>query len=269
MVERISIELSRLCSKGCGFCYNGSSRVGATAWTADDVVAFTTDCAAHGVRAFSFGGGEPLESPELLLPALAGLRGRAFRSLTTNGLLLDEAWIARLVAAAVDKVHVSVHAPGDRDEVTRVIDQVHALAAAGIRSGVNLLVRASQLDQAARAAAAVRASGIANARIVYLPMRGRDVPTPAQVARVAAEPFQSTSCLTGCAKSARFVSIGADRTVAWCSYTVARHRLTEPTHAALVSALTDLTLIDCEETHGGLVRLSGGPQHGHAVVRDR
>jgi sulfatase maturation enzyme AslB (radical SAM superfamily) len=269
VIERISLELSRLCSKGCGFCYNGSSRIGATDWIADDIVAFTTDCAAHGIRAFSFGGGEPLESPELLLPALAALRGRAFRSMTTNGLLLDDAWFARLVDAAVDKVHLSIHAPGDRDEVVRVIAQVHALANAGIRSGVNLLVRASQLDQATRAAADVRASGIANTRIVYLPMRGRDVPTPAEVARVAAEPFQSTSCLTGCAKSPRFVSIGADRTVAWCSYTTARHTLARPTYAALVAALTDLTLIDCEETHGGLVRLSRGPQHGHAVVRDR
>lgn len=269
MLDRISLELSRLCSKGCGFCYNGSTRAGATSWTADDVVAFTTDCAAHGVRAFSFGGGEPLESPELLLPALAALRGRAFRSMTTNGLLLDGPWIARLVDAAVDKVHVSIHMPGDHDEVTRVIAQVHALAAAGIKSGINLLVRASQLPHAARAAAEARASGIANTRLVYLPMRGRDVPTPAQVAQVAAEPFQSTSCLTGCAKSERFVSIGADRTVAWCSYTVARHPLSSPSYAALAAALTDLGLIDCEETHGGLVRLSRGAQHGHAVVRDR
>jgi len=256
VLDRISLELSRLCSKGCGFCYNSSSRTGATAWTADDIVALTVDCAAHGVRAFSFGGGEPLESPELLLPALAALRGRAFRSLTTNGLLLDDAWIARLVDAAVDKVHVSIHMPGDRDEVTRVIAQVHALATAGITSGINLLVRASQLEQAARAAADARASGIANTRIVYLPMRGRDVPTPAQVARVAAEPFQSTSCLTGCAKSERFVSIGADRTVAWCSYTVARHPLASPTYEALAAALTDLTLINCDETNGGLVGLS-------------
>ena len=270
MIERLSIELSRLCSKGCGFCYNGSTREGATDWTADELVAFTTDCAPH-VRAFSFGGGEPLESPELLFPALAALHGRVFRSMTTNGMLLDDARIAQLVDAKIDKVHISIHMPGDLDEVTRVIAQVHALAAAGLRSGVNLLVRKSNVEQSAHATSMLHAAGIANERIVFLPMRGRDVPSPADVARVAAGKFQSTSCLMACGKSPRFVSIGADRSVAWCSYTIARRVLEAPTYAALVAATMDLDLIDCEENQGGLVRLSsrlpGRSQHGRDVVR--
>jgi organic radical activating enzyme len=269
VADRISIELSRLCSKGCGFCYNGSNREGATSWTVDDLIAFTGDCAANGVRAFSFGGGEPLEAPELLFPVLDALRGRAARTLTTNGLFLDAAAIGALERAEVNKVHVSLHMPGDRDELTRVIRQVHELAAARIRSGINLLVRASRIAEARDATAAIHAAGISNQRIVFLPMRGRDVPSAAEVAHVAGGPFQSMSCLTGCAKSPRFVSIGADRSIAWCSYTVARRTLSSPTYESLATALDGLNLIDCEETHGGLVRLSRRSQHGHEVVRDR
>src|SRR5262249_59907604 len=46
------------------------------------------------------------------------------------------------------KVHVSIHAPGNAAEVARVIRQVDALQGAGIASGINLLVRASQLAEA-------------------------------------------------------------------------------------------------------------------------
>jgi sulfatase maturation enzyme AslB (radical SAM superfamily) len=256
VVERLSIELSELCSKGCGFCYNGSNREGATDWTADALCAFVLDAAAHGIKAFSFGGGEPLESPELLYPVLAALRGRAFRSMTTNGLLLDAATIATLAAAAIDKVHVSIHTPQDTDEVARVIANVTALATAGIRSGVNLLVRKSRLDAARTATRALHEAGIANQRIVFLPMRGTDVPSPADVAHVAAGPFQSTTCLSQCGPSPRFVSISARRTVAWCSYTVERRRLATPTYAALVATLDGLGLINCDATAGGLVKLA-------------
>jgi len=201
-IERLSIELSERCSKGCGFCYNGSNREGASAWDLDDLRTFVVECAAHGTKAFSFGGGEPLEAPELLWPVLAALRGLAFRSMTTNGLLLDDEVVARLAAAAVDKVHVSIHTPQDRDEVTRVIANVGALAAAGVRSGVNLLVRKSRLDAARDAARALHDAGIANERIVYLPMRGTDVPSPNDVALVAAGLGREVDQLLSCRAAA-------------------------------------------------------------------
>jgi sulfatase maturation enzyme AslB (radical SAM superfamily) len=252
-IERLSIELGERCSKGCAFCYNGSHRDGDTSWTADALIELVVDCAAHGVKAFSFGGGEPLEMPELLWPVLAALRGVAFRSLTTNGLPLDPAAIAALADAAIDKVHISIHNPHDAREVARVIAQVHALAAAGVRSGVNLLVRRSSLDAARAVAAELRASHIDNRRIVYLPMRGRDVPSAAEVAAVAAGPFQSTTCLAACGESPRFASISAHRTIARCSYTIARRALAAPSHAAVIAALDGLGLVDCAETAGGLV----------------
>jgi hypothetical protein len=112
------------------------------------------------------------------------------------------------VAAAIEKVHVSIHFPECMGEVERVIRQVQEMSNRGIRSGINLLVARSNLVAAQQAAAAVRDAGISNERIVYLPSRIQDTPTPVEVAQVAGGPFQSMSCLMACGKSPRFCSIG-------------------------------------------------------------
>lgn len=244
-IERVSIEVTNKCGKGCSFCYNQSHRAGHTDWTPDELIAFCRSCAAGGVQAVSFGGGEPLEYPGIDR-VIAGLRGVMFRSMTTNGLLLDDGAIAMLAEAGVDKVHVSIHFPGNRSEVDRVIRQVGELADAGIRSGVNLLVASGSVDDAARCAGELRDAGIDASRVVYLPMRGERTPTVAEMGKVAGgERFQSMSCLGGCASSPRFCSVSWDKRVGWCSYTVSR-RMVEPlTHAALVSALTGLELETC------------------------
>lgn len=264
MIERLSIEPSRRCNKGCAFCYNGSGPGGDGSWTREALVAFVRDCAAHGVLAVSFGGGEPLEWPDIFV-ALDALRGTLFRSLTTNGRPLDDrATFEALVAAAPDKVHVSLHQPR---EVAQVIAWVHRLEAAGLRCGVNVLVRRARLPEVTQAAAQLRAAGIANDRIVYLPLRGTlaDTPTPAEVAAVAGAPFQSMSCLRGCARSPRFVSIDADRAAAWCSYTTSRATLIESTYAALVHALDGLDLQPCWEQMPRLAQLSGASRDGTRV----
>jgi len=92
--------------------------------------------------------------------------------------------------------------------------------------------------------------------IVYLPMRGIDVPSPGDVATVASGQFQSTTCLTSCHASPRFAAISARKSVAWCSYTIERRTLAASTHAALVAALDGLGLVDCDARHGGLVKLT-------------
>jgi sulfatase maturation enzyme AslB (radical SAM superfamily) len=246
--DRLSIELTNRCAKACWFCYNHSLPDGETRWTVEDVVDFVRDCAAHGVKAVSFGGGEPLQYYGLF-DILGRLDGILFRSLTTNGLPLHGQTLNRLVAARPDKVHVSIHFPSRAAEVERVIAQVTDLADRGVRSGVNLLVNRTNFRAACTASERLRAAGIGNDRIVYLPMRGRDTPTPGELAAVAGRTaFQSMSCLTACAKSPRFASVGWDRTVAWCSYTTARRPLPELTHAGLVAATTGLGLNFCGGT---------------------
>lgn len=244
-LELVSIELTRRCSKGCAFCYNGSAPDGRTDWSEPELLGFLSDLADNGIRAVSFGGGEPLES-ELLWAALRHLRGRIYRTLTTNGLPLREAALfERLVEAKPDKVHLSIHFPGRRPEVERVVRQVGALSEAGLVSGINLLVRASEEDVAREAAKIAHEAGIGNERIVYLPMRGEDTPTPEQIGRVSGGRFQSTSCLVSCGKSPRFCTVAADRSAAWCSYTASRRVLPDLTYRALRQTLSDLPVTFC------------------------
>ncbi len=200
-IERLSIELTNRCAKACWFCYNHSHAGGNEHWTADELVPFIEDCVSHGTRAVSFGGGEPLEF-SAVYEVLARLKAQVFRSLTTNGLLLDAGHRERLAAADPDKVHLSIHFPERPAEVRRVVRQVHELRELGLRTGVNLLVPKSKLEPARSAARQLKAAGIGNDSMVYLPMRGQDTPTPAEVAWVSdGEPFQSMTCLTGCARA--------------------------------------------------------------------
>lgn len=256
MIERLSLELHDRCGKACRFCYNASAPSGSAAWEPAEVIGFVEDCARHGVLAVSLGGGEPLEYPGLFA-ILDALRGTLYRSLTSNGLPLDgdDALLARLVASAPDRVHLSIHAPGNAAEVARVIRQVTTLEEAGVPSGVNLLVSAALLDEAAACARRLEASGIDATRVVYLPMRGRDTPTPSQLARVAGDkPFQSMTCLSACGASPRFASLDSQRRAAWCSYTRARRSLPSLSHAGLLAAMHELPLESCDERTGsGLV----------------
>jgi molybdenum cofactor biosynthesis enzyme MoaA len=257
-LDRISIEVTNRCAKACWFCYNHSQPEGETHWTVAELVGFVRDCAANGIKAVSFGGGEPLQY-EGLFEVLTQLRGTLFRSLTSNGLLLDGPLLDRLVEAGPEKVHLSIHFPDRSPEVERVIRQVQTLAGRGVRSGINLLVARSNLSAAAQAAETVRRAGVGNDRIVYLPMRGQDTPSPREVARVAGDqPFQSMSCLSACARSPRFCSVGWDRTVAWCSYTRTRAALKTLTYAGLQEALTGLGLEFC----GGTSPHQGGNDEG-------
>jgi radical SAM family protein len=242
-VERLSLELTDRCGKACAFCYARARPDGARAWAPADVIALALDCAAHGTRALSLGGGEPLEYP-FLLEVLEATRGRLFRSLTTNGLLLDGALDA-LATAAPEKIHVSIHYPEDGAEVARAIRQVAAIEARGIRGGVNVLVRRSGVPAARAASAALRAGGIGNDRIVWLPMRPSDTPSPADLAAAAGGPFQSATCVAGCAPSPRFASLAADGTVGACSYTRSRAPLRAMNHRALLDALAAAPLSPC------------------------
>lgn len=243
-MERLSIELTDRCEKGCAFCYALARPDGEREWRAEDVVALVHDCAAHGTRAVSFGGGEPLEYPHLL-DVLRATRGRLFRSITTSGLRLDDQ-LEALAAAAPEKIHVSVHDPADEAEIARAARQVRSLEARRIRGGVNLLVRRSGIAAARAAAASLRASGVGPERIVWLPMRLHgDAPSAPEVATAADGPFQSATCLAGCAPSPRFASLDAGGAVAHCSYTRSRAPLRAMTHAALLDALAAAPLVPC------------------------
>jgi hypothetical protein len=72
-LELVSVELTNRCAKACWFCYNHSLPEGDTRWRPGEVVGFVRDCAAHGVRAVSFGGGEPLQFAGFCLGGIFGV----------------------------------------------------------------------------------------------------------------------------------------------------------------------------------------------------
>lgn len=239
-IKIISIELTNQCDKACWFCYNHSAPSGDTAWTADQLIGFTSDCADHGVEAVSWGGGEPLQFPELL-HVVSSLRGKLFQSMTTNGLHLTRDWLDELASAGLAKLHLSIHFPERPDEVERVIDQLRMVETAGLRGGINFLVQRSRLAEAEQAAKRLAQSGIGPDQIIYLPMRISDTPTPKEMARVAGgRRFQSMSCLTECAVSPRFASIDWKKQAAFCSYTESRRTLGELNHKGLMDSLNGL-----------------------------
>lgn len=250
-LERLSIELTNTCTKGCSFCYNQSNPRGQTLWTLHELTSFIRDCAQHGTRAVSLGGGEPLDF-DGLEPLLEALDGVVFRSITTHGLYLkDPERLQRLVDARPDKVHISIHRPEQRTEVERVISQVLSLQSLGISAGINLLVAKDKLEHVRAASKAIFAAGLNTSQLVYLPMRDLGAaltPSPEEIVSAAdTYPIQSMSCLLGCAKSPRFCAIGFDKMVSWCSYTSARRPLPSLDAAGLLAALKDLPLTFCGE----------------------
>lgn len=263
--EIVSIELTRRCSRACRFCYNASGPKSDESWLPQDVVTLARALVPYGLRALTLGGGEPLEYAGLdeLFRGLAPLRqpssGPAlFVSVTTNGLLLDRQ-MARISDFSPDKTYVSIHEPSCAKEVSRVIRQVLALRRIGLVSGVNLLVRRSELDESAAVRTELWRSGITNDAITYLPMRGQDTPTPEELGRVAGGPFQTMTCVRDCAPSPRFASVGADRTIAYCSYTQTRRTLESLDAAGVVRALDGLGLAFCGDDEPHMVAQTKRP----------
>lgn len=247
-IELISIEVTNQCLKECWFCYNHSRSNGETFWRPEELIAFIQDCIQHGIKAVSFGGGEPLQYPHIF-SVLKTLQGQVFRSLTTNGLLLQAHLLENLIATKPDKVHISIHFPEQENEVKRVVQQVKQLEKSSIRSGINFLVSRKKLTEAKRAVQYIREQGISADRIVYLPMRKEDSPTPKEMAEViGSSHFQSMTCLLQCGKSPRFCSVSWDQQVAWCSYTQTRHPLSSLTYQGLIETLEPLELAFCGKT---------------------
>lgn len=242
MIELLSIELTNKCSKACSFCYNASNVKASVSWNANKLIDFINDCVDNDVKVISFGGGEPLEYPELI-EVLEKTKG--IKTLTTNGLLLNTSFIDTF-KRTLSKVQLSIHFPSDVD---RVIKQALELNKQGLTCGVNLLVRASNTSNTWIKEAVKKLQDF-NIPIIYLPMRVfDDEPTPEQVHAIAnTTVFESVQCLTGCVKSERFASIDFNHKVGWCSYTSERHEVSPLTFKGLKNALGDLGLTYCGES---------------------
>jgi MoaA/NifB/PqqE/SkfB family radical SAM enzyme len=246
MIKLVSIELTNKCSKQCFFCYNQSQKDGKALWKVDELISFIQDLKENGVEAISFGGGEPLEYPHVF-ELLSKTQNTIYRSLTTNGLLLQKKeYLNQIIESPPEKIHISIHFPENKNEVNRVIKQVNDIAALGIKSGINLLVRNDNVFESRLAAEFIKSEGIGQERVVYLPMRMKN-PVSADAIKFVAniEKFQSISCLKDCGISERFCSISWDKKVAWCSYTHSKKQLTKLDFISLQSNLKKLKLEYC------------------------
>ena len=218
MIELLSIDLSNYCSKQCTFCYNHSTRVGNTMWQPFEVIAFASDCVAHGVKAVSLGGGEPFEY-DGVFDVIDALYPLCYLSVTSNGLPLenDEVW-ERLVNHKPDKIHITIHHPDYADEVVRVARMVERIGRVGIKPGINLLVGADRVKEAANVYQKL-SKILRNEQIILVPQRFSNMPTPKQLSQVAGGmPFQSPSCLLGCKRPENFCSVSWDKKVNFCSF---------------------------------------------------
>ena len=130
-------------------------------------------------------------------------------------------------------------------EVDRVTRTVARLSAAGIRSGVNLMVSASAVDDARRVYARLRRTLGAD-QIILVPQRFSDTPTPRQLASVAGgQPFQSPDCILGCRRPERFCSVSWDKKANSCSFAGGRQRLATLDFKGLTDALARVDFAGC------------------------
>ncbi|HEU0031550.1 MAG TPA: radical SAM protein [Kofleriaceae bacterium] len=128
----LQVALTNACNKSCAFCYRpleAKSR-----WTFDELVALARFCDDWGVLEIAFGGGEPTVFPRFpeLLHAIWDQTGLC-PSFTTNGLLLDADYLAR-IRGAYGQLQVSVY---DEEDTGAIVD---LLVTERARFGLNYLV---------------------------------------------------------------------------------------------------------------------------------
>jgi len=244
-IKLVSIELTNRCRKRCSWCYNSSNPEGETFWRPEVLAVFIKDLTANGIEAVSFGGGEPLEYPYFweLMDLVREIP--IFKSMTTNGLEIGPETPKRL-AGTLDKVHISIHDPAD---VPGAILSVLALSKAGIKAGLNFLVKGKNEKAEIKAARQLREAGIKPEEAIFLPLRGEKSGVPPDYLKLVAlefsPKFQSTFCLLGCKKSGRFTSVDWQGQAGWCSFTKAKTRMEEFTYQGMMEALRAKEMVTC------------------------
>lgn len=245
MIEMLSIDLSNYCSKQCSFCYNHSTKEGNVMWTPSEVIKFAKDCVGNGVKAISLGGGEPFEY-DGIFEVISALQPIVYLSVTSNGLPLtnDETW-SRLLQNSPDKIHITIHRPGDENEVKRVMDTVAKLSETSIKPGVNLLVSASAIEDAKQVYQRLLEK-LNSDQIILVPQRFSDSPTPRQLASVTSgRPFQSPDCILGCKRPTRFCSVSWDKKVNSCSFAGGKEVLDSLDYKGLLKSLARVKFTSC------------------------
>ncbi len=140
--KSILFEVTYRCNLKCIHCYEPES---GEEMSTDEVLDLIDQAADLGVPHISFGGGEPLLRKDIFtLIKYAGDRGIAVE-LLSNGMLIDEAVVEKLVDCGLRAVSVSLDSPNAEvhnairrsDCFDAVIDAIKAMVRQGIRVEVN------------------------------------------------------------------------------------------------------------------------------------
>lgn len=245
-IRQVALDLTNSCSKNCWFCYNHSHIGGKTLWRPSEVIEFALDCFENGVEAFSLGGGEPLEY-EGIFEIVDGIKDKLYTTITSNGLPLEKNdFFEEFTRHLPDKIHISIHCPEDRTEVTRVLSMIKKLENYLVESGVNLLVSTKNLLEAKATLKKLEANGIGRDRIIVLPMKYQFSPSIQQIKEITGgRPFQSPSCLLGCKRPEHYCSVTWDKMVCPCSYSPSKAKLETFSYKGLISALNSISFKSC------------------------
>lgn len=173
---------TRRCNLACRHCYSDSRDVPYSGeLSTDEARAFLEDLTGFGVPALLLSGGEPMTRPDVfeLLDYAHTLGLRV--TVSTNATLITPAVAARLAAAGVTYVGVSLdgmarihdHFRGQPGAFDKTIAGIRALRAEGVRTGLRLTLAKQTIDQLDELFALAEREGIARVCFYHLVPVGR------------------------------------------------------------------------------------------------
>ncbi len=175
----VHMAVTSRCAAGCSGCYLDATPDGIEP-PREALLAALDALRDAGVFTVAFGGGEPTTRDDIgILADEARARGIT-PVLTTSGLGLSAAKIARARLSAFAQVNVSYDGVGEDYEAVRGFDgaraaetAIAALVAAGIPVGVNVVLTRDTFDRLPRTVARARALGAREAQLLRYKPAGR------------------------------------------------------------------------------------------------
>jgi len=262
-VDLLDIVLHYDCNLHCSYCTITEEMRARPPIDPKVVAAELARAAARHCTSVQFTGGEPTTRGELLpLVRFAAARGFTDVKVQTNGLLLAEpANAARLAAAGVTRVAVSVHGytpsgprysriTGADDGGATMLRAIDSLRGAGVIVECDVIVMTETLDDLASAVEDLAIRGAARIQLWYVSLTDRNAAFPESLPRMSdAAPALRAAMAAGAACGAEVVSLHVPR----CILRVDERHVWHPAIGRNIRVVTPDAVFDLSVS-----RLSGG-----------